>query len=251
MTGTPVAIALALGCMLSCSTAPRKTVHAEHPERLDFNGTRASWRVFTDDSICEAEPRFLRDELLSVNELLKRFVARAEADDKAPWPAADVALIAEAQRVLPEVISQHAENLAQVQRCAFRETAGYPSVIERGLAFVAQSKALLESAPQVIARVKARRAYAVWDASRLASQESARRLCPTKATRQPVLYFAFRDESQRTSWLFCDGVAVLKTADHEPEVEMPPAELGRRTRRAADYLRLASEYPKSTIVAPP
>ena len=236
-----------LAALLGCAT-PRPPPRAE---RLDFNGVRAAWRPFNDGAICDAEPRFLLDELLSVNELLKRFLRDTEGDAAAPWPDAQVALVDEGRRTLPPVMATHERNLRLVAACEFSGRAGYPVVRERGAELLADVKGRLEEAPRVIAEVRRRRALEAWTQQRLSSQDAARRGCPARGG-ATTLYFAWRDERGVTSYYFCDGATVTSGGSEGPRFEPAPAELGRGRRPTEKQYHLAVErFPREAILAPP
>ncbi len=221
-------------------------------ERLDFNGVRASWRPFTDAAVCDAEPRFLLDELLSVNEVLKRFLRDTAGDATASWPDAQVTLVDEGRATLPRVMTEHERTLGLVARCEFADRAGYPVVLERGRELLADTRRRLEEAPAVIAEVKRRRALEAWQQQRLSSQDAARRTCPAARLGAAVVYFAFRDEAGLTSFLFCDGAAVTSRAGEAPRVEPAPLELTRGRRIGEKvYLAAAARFPAEAILAPP
>lgn len=239
---------LPLLALAGCAT-PRPAPRGEH---LDFGGVRATWRPFVDNGICEAEPRFLRDELLSVNEVLKRFLKDSEGDAAAPWPDAQVKLVADAQTALPPVMEVHERNLRLVAGCEFHTSGGYPVVLERGDELLRDVRARLKEAPLVIAEVRRKRAMDTWNQQRLSSQDSARRTCPPPRPGAAVLYFAFRDAAGLTSYFFCDGAAVMKREGEAPRLEPAPFQpkRGKRVTEKA-YLAATDKYPAEAVVVPP
>lgn len=238
--------------LLATACVPAKRAAPLRPERLDWNGVRASWRDFPAGGICDAEPRFLLDELLSVNELLKRFLKDTEGEADAPWPDSQMALIDEGRERLPPVMDAHEQNLDQLERCAFRDGQGYPLVRRNGRQFIERTRRWLDEAPRVIAQVKRQRAREAWERERLATQEGARRTCPSARLGAATIYFAFRDDEGRTSFYFCDGASVLAREGAQPVFEPAPAELGRGKRTPEKtYLTAAQRYPKEAILTPP
>lgn len=237
---------LAMGCATVKARPPPPTT------RLELSGARATWRPFTDASVCDAEPRFLLDELLSVNEVLKRFLRDTAGDESSEWPERQVALVEEGGRVLPLMMREHERNLALVERCSFASHAGYPVVLERGRKFINDVRERLDEAPRLIETVKRRRALETWHQQRLSTQDAARRTCPSARLGAAVVYFAWRDEAGVSSWLFCDGAAVSKAGDEAPRVELPPTELSRGKRvPEKTYLQAVARYPAESIFAPP
>lgn len=229
----------------ACATAkPQLT-----SEVVDFGGVRASMRDFPGGTICEAEPRFLMDELASVNALLRRFLQDAPQGVDADWSDAGIALIAEGQERLPALLERHARSLAAVGRCEFGRSGAFSGLVERGQDFIAKTRARLAAAPGELAAVKQARALAEWKQRRAEQQEGARRSCPSKPTSR--IYFAWL-EGQRTTWLFCDGALVTRDESGPASVELPPDGFSKGKRPTeAVYLAAVKRYPAEAVVAPP
>lgn len=243
-------LVLVLLTAAGCATVEKKP--PVRPERLDWNGVRATWRTFEPGAICEAEPRFLLDELLSVNELLKRFLRDTEGGEDAPWTEAQVALVKDGRAQLPPVMEVHSRNLAELERCAFKETLGYPVVRKRGRELLERTRDWLDEAPRVIARVHRQRALEAWHEQRLSSQETARRNCPSARLGATVIYFAYRDPEGLTSFYFCDGAAVLQRSGESPKLEPAPVELAKGRRPTPKtYFAAAERFPAEAILSPP
>lgn len=219
-------------------------------EPFDFGGARATVRAFPGDTICEAEPRFLLDELSSVNGLLGRFVGAAPERADAEWTDSAIALVEEAQDRLPPLLELHQRSLASLRRCAFGVKGAWPGLINRGLALLERTRGVLAAAPGLLKAVRSARALAEWRRERLTQQESARRACPVRLGKA-IIYFAWR-EGGRTSWLFCDGAQVTREGNERPRLEGSALEFtrGRRPSEAA-YFTAVGRYPAAAVSAPP
>lgn len=233
--------------LIGCT--PARTVVRSEP--FDFGGVRATTRQFPGDSICEAEPRFLLDELSSVNGLLNHFLEGLPEDAGADWSEAAMALVEEGTTRLPPLLTQHQRSLQTLERCPFAAQGAWPSLISRGTGLLERVRARLEEAPEEIRRVQHARAVEAWQQERLAQQESARRSCPQRRVPTPRIYFAWR-EGLLTTWLFCDGAQITREADLRPELEPPPAELirGRRPSDGA-YHAAVGRFPAGAVLSPP
>lgn len=219
-------------------------------EPFDLGGVRATVREFSGQSICEAEPRFLLDELSSVNGLLTHFLHDVPADAGADWSEKAMALVEEGSARLPALLALHQRSLEALERCQFAAQGVWPSLISRGARLISRVRACLEEAPEELRRVRSARMMEVWQQERLAQQDSARRTCPRRL-RKPFIYFAWR-EGLRTTWLFCDGAQITREAHRSPELEPPPPGFvrGKRPTDKA-YQAAVARFPKAGVIAPP
>lgn len=207
-------------------------------------------RDFAGASICEAEPRFLLDELSSVNGLLGRFLKDVANGGAEPLSEAAIALVEEGGTRLPPLLEVHQRSLRFVARCEFAAQGAWPTLISRGNTLVADTHRRLETAPEEVRALRAAQALEAWHKELRAQQDSARRACPRRSA-APVVYFAWR-EAGRTTWLFCDGAQVTREGQQRPELEAAPEELarGRRPHEGA-YLSATGRYPTGAVMAPP
>lgn len=232
--------------LCGCAAAPVK----RKAERFDFAGTRATYRVFTDASVCEAEPQFLADELLSVNEVFKRFLRDTPDSSNDAWTDAQFALMEDGLAKLPPLLDTHRTHVTLIGRCGFAKQGAWPEMLSRADTLLDGARARLDVGPILMKEVRRRTALAEWNRQRLEQQESARRSCPAKLG-AATIYFAYRDEAGRTSYLFCDGALVTVT-DGEPKLEPAPAELvGRKAPPAKAYLSAVERYPKAAVLTSP
>jgi len=214
-------------------------------EYRDYSGARAD--------LCDVEPRWLVDELSSVNGLLARFLASTKeaADPKSLQHAEHLALLQEATRSLSPVIEIHRKNLAALRECDFRQTGAFAEIARRGTELLELSKARLAEASVALAAAELLRAQQRWAEEAPAREAAAKATwCPRNPKLgQGELYFARQYPNGRTEWLFCDGVMVEASAGGEPELVTPEWLSSRERRRIQPqrYLEAAKAYPASEI----
>lgn len=220
------------------------------PSPFDFGGVRATVRDFPPGALCEAEPRFLIDELSSVNGLLSGFLAAVPSRPGEPWKEAAISLLEEAGSRLPPLLQLHTRSLNDLAVCPFAKQGAWPSLSSRGRALVEETRQRLETAPEEVNRGRREQALQEWRKQRLVQQEAARRACPQRPGRA-IVSFAWR-EGVLTTWLFCDGAQVTREGQRRPELESAPDELlrGRRPSEGA-YFSAVGSYPSAAVVAPP
>jgi hypothetical protein len=238
---------LSLLFVVGCAQARPAIIRSEP---FDFGGVRATVRAFPGDAICEAEPRFLLDELSSVNGLLSRFLGTAPSRADAEWTDPALALVEEAVERLPALVQLHQRNLDSLGRCEFATQGAWPPLVVRGRELLERTRALLAAAPDLLQTVRNARALADWRRERLVQQQSARRTCPVRLG-SAIIYFAWR-EAGRTTWLFCDGAEVHREGDGKPRLEGAAVEFTRGRRPSeATYFTAVGRYPASAVAAPP
>lgn len=221
---------------------------------VEFAGSRATYRSYADEParICNAEPRWLMDELTSVNGMLSRFLdSTAPTRPEVPLSIAERRRMSEAAEALPPILDEHAQNLEAMSKCGFAERGGFPVVRKRGMEYVAQIRKLLDDAPALIEYANAVDRLEAWRRELPRSEVDARLGCPPRQGK--TLYFAHEQENGTRIFAFCDGTKV--TAQHGKElVWTEPSFLPARERRrwrAAPYLKLVRSYPEEQIVRPP
>lgn len=214
--------------LIASSCAPR--VVEVRTEVIDLIGVRAVMRLDA-ATLCEAEPRFLLDDVSSVNALLRAFI-RAWPGTPAPeWTDQELELLAEATQTLPRVVQAHGETLAHLERCPFARTGAWPELTARAQGSITEVRARLEQIPEGLQAAKHARAVTSWRRDRLSNAEAARRAC-TPRTRATI-YAAWRD-GERTTWRFCDGVEAHAERGNAPRLEgITARSLPERVYRAA------------------
>jgi hypothetical protein len=216
---------------------------------------RAEYRDYTGarDDLCDVEPRWLVDELSSVNGLLARFLASTKeaVNPQALQHAEHLALLQEATRTLGPVMEIHRKNLEALSECGFRKTGAFPDIAQRGTELLERSKARLADASTALAAAELLKAQQRWAEEAPAREAAARETwCPARPKPgQGELYFARQYPNGRTEWLFCDGAMVEEAAGGEPRF-VPPEWLSSRERRRLQpqrYLEAAKAWPASEI----
>jgi hypothetical protein len=219
---------------------------------------RASYRDYAGSriSICTAEPRWLQDQLTSVNGVLNRWLEATARAPEETWTHDELSLLEEGARTLPPLVDVHAQNLADVGRCSFAKDRVYPHLRERGAELVAAARARIEQAPRLQAHILAREALALWREERPMREGEARNRCPPKPNprARPVVYYAWEAEDGRVSWLFCNGARVITPpGGGEPEFDPPPGMHPRDARRIQPrpHIDAAVDYPPEGVDRPP
>ncbi len=214
-------------------------------------GGQVTFRAWGGAGICEAEPRFLLDELTAVNSALQRWLDRVRGDAPAAWPESRIAEATRSMDPLADLLREHTLNLEALGGCDFAESAGYPFVRRRGAELVSAVRERTQQLERVHAASRAARALEAWVRGLDAERTAARRSCPARAA-APVVFFGWRDEEGVTHWLFCDGASVEQPPNAEPVllmgVEDPPR---RRRYKDEQYLEAAKSFPAGRVSAPP
>lgn len=247
--GGGVVVGLLAGC-LAHQSLPKPP-----PNVVEVAGGRATWREYGGHrvaGICDAEPRFLLDELTGFDALLKRFLDKAAGDEPNDWPEARIEGVEEWVSQLEPAVAQHEKNLARVRRCAFARTSGYPWLLERSGTLLAAFHARVPELTDVVHGARLARQVAEWNV-RVRDEERSRRLgCPARA-RTPTVYFAYRDVGDVTHWYFCDGATASGHTGREPAVEDLPLapSNGQRRFTKKDYLLAAKKIGADEVLSPP
>jgi hypothetical protein len=223
----------------------RYTLGMGRAEYRDYSGARAD--------LCDSEPRWLADELSSVNGLLSRFLSSTEEATKpqALHHAEHLALLQEATRSLGPVMEIHRQNLAALRECGFQGTGAFPDIALRGAELLERAKARLADSSGALAAAELQRAQQAWAEEAPAREATARRTWCASSPKlgNADLYFARQYPNGRTEWLFCDGLMVEEAAGGTPQL-ITPEWINRKERRRIQpqrYLDAAKNYPASDI----
>ncbi|NMO20881.1 hypothetical protein HPC49_36695 [Pyxidicoccus fallax] len=236
-----------LGAVLcACASRPAPPVKSytlgmSRADYRDYAGARAN--------PCDAEPRWLSDELTAVNSLLSRFLRETEnaARPEAPEHEQHVALLQEAMKTLPPVLAVHRGTLAKLPECGFRRSGAFPEIARRGAELVEAAGTRLTDAPRTLAAAQRKEAVRKWKEEGPAREASARgNWCPEKPqVGQAVAYYVRMDADGRTVAHFCDGHRVEQVSGGEPQL-IEPEGLSRAMRRRVQpkaYLDAAANFP--------
>jgi hypothetical protein len=237
-------------CALLGACAARKPAELRS---YSLGMARAEYRDYAGSTLCDAEPRWLVDELSSVNGLLARFLSSTEeaAKPESPQHEQHLTLLQEATRTLPPVMESHRRNLATLSDCGFHRTGAFPEIARRGSELLGLAKSRLDEAPAVLAVLALREAQRKWQEEAPAREAAAKQTwcTPNSKVGGADLYFAREYPNGRIEWLFCDGLSVEAPPGGEPQV-ITPEWISRRDRRRIQpqrYLDAAKAYPASEI----
>lgn len=214
-------------------------------EYRDYAGAKAN--------PCDAEPRWLADELTAVNGLLARFLRETEqmGGPESPEQARKRALAQEATQTLPPVMSVHQGTLAALEQCGFRRSGAFPEISRRGAELLTAAKARLAETPALLAAAALSEARARWKEEAPQREATARsNWCPEKRQLgRPDVYYARQQPDGHIAWHFCDGHRVERAPGAEPQfVELEG--LTRRERRLVQpqrYLEAAGNFPGEEV----
>jgi hypothetical protein len=218
------------------------------PEHRVWAGTwRAIWHDWSGADVCETEPSWLLEELTQVNEVLERFTAK-----QGTWREDELPVLEEAVRGLDPVVDAHLKNIAAAARCPFAQTGVYRATLEKGASLANAARAELDSAPKLLAFVHHQQALERWRKSLVQRREAGRSSCADAGT-GPTVYFAWSDELEGTTYLYCDGAVVRAALTGAIELvatpeSWPVAQLKSLREKCLDLARL---YPGGLIERPP
>ena len=215
--------------------------------------SRANYRAYSKQTtLCAAEPRWLFDELASVNNLLDRFLDDTLIRKDGTFSDMQILKLEEAVKTLPAVLDSHEKNLALLDGCAFATQRGFPILAKKGKVYARDARRRLEDAPAQVARVKQQKALAEWK-DRVGREKVTLSLGCPRRSRTPIVYFAWQDEQGLTTWLFCDGSRVVSERGSDPAFEAPQSLTARQLRRlkASRYLSAAKHHPEGGVMRPP
>lgn len=233
-------MSLALGACGARNVAP--------VQRYSLGVARADYRDYTGarSNICDAEPRWLTDELSAVNGLMTRFLSETEQvkNPKSVDYARSMELLKEASGSLEKVLKVHQNNLQAVQKCGFAKNGAFPDIAKRGTELLEQSRARMAEGSQVLALEEAQRK---WKEEAPQREQAARQ---TWCAKNPEvgstdLYYARKYIDGTTEWLFCDGHVVQSAKGSEPALFSPEglSAKDRRKVKPPRYLEAAQGYP--------
>lgn len=246
MTARTTAFSLVLCGLSACATtsAPLK------PLEVEIAGGRATYRDYraSPGRLCDAEHRWLLDEVVGVNGVLRRFV-EGVGDGDLTRRKRD--LLDEGAQKLPEVLAAHEATLNQLERCSFANRGGFTAATESGRQYVADARALLASAPARIARAEAVERLRLWRVNLPRDQQEAEAGCGKRNQRR--IYFAWEQENGTRTFAFCDGATVTQRHGDKPLWIPPPnaPTRGRNVPRESDYLEAMIDYSVEMISRPP
>ncbi|SET19734.1 hypothetical protein [Stigmatella erecta] len=238
-------------CVLLSACAAKQ---APPLQRYTLGMGRAEYRNYGGaEALCEAEPRWLSDELSSINGVLSRFLANTAhaAQPEALQHAEHLELLQEASRTLGPVLEVHTQNLRALPSCGFHRSGAFPDIARRGAELVKDAKVRLDGASGAVAAAELRKAQRQWEAEAPGREAQAKQTwCSANVTvGSGDLYFARQYPNGRTEWLFCDGLMVEQPPQGEPTL-FTPDWISRRDRRRIQpqkYLDAAKAYPAEEI----
>ncbi len=237
------------GCATAKQTVPVQRYSLGLLARADYRdyaGAKAN--------ICEAEPRWLTDELSAVNGLMARFLSSTDQalDPEGVEHDKHLEMLKQASETLGSVLDVHEANLTSMKACAFATKGAFPELSRRGKDLLDRARSRLADAPKAIEASELKEKQRLWVEEAPMREQTARQ---TWCAKRPEvgntdLYFARQYTNGRTEWLFCDGHVVEVAANgNEPVLVSPPGLSWRERRRVKPprYIEAARNYPLEEI----
>lgn len=249
MSSTP-RIFISAAVLLFAACAHRKAP-APPLTHVEFGNSRAAYRSYSATAACEAEPRWLAEELGSVNALLSRFLATTDKPLDEQWLPQEEAMLASGRNALTPVLEVHASNLRAAKKCSFARHSALVHVLKEGPALIQDVRSRLEIADQLAAHLAGRRALAAWRERVKTERVEYLSFC---APRSHEIYFAYQDEAGATHVLFCDDARLTYppgSVTGEVSIPGPTKPRALRNRLEALYVKKATAYPKEEVRVPP
>jgi hypothetical protein len=232
--------------------------HPKPPPTQSFSlaAYKASYRdtKAAKTSLCSAEGPAIAQEIDGMNALLESFLGETSAPADGVWTDEHLALLRDAQKLLPPVLDGYESELKQVTACKWKKL-DLAEPDHKGLEYVHLTRGRLVDAPGLMASVELGRALKKWHGSLAEEEQSAQaQWCPPKPKAGSIeIYFAFQDEKGHWEWHFCDGGRVQAMGGGPGEF-IPPAN-DKKKRKPKPYLDAALKYPNSEVhkapAAPP
>ncbi|MDX2013359.1 MAG: hypothetical protein SFW67_24395 [Myxococcaceae bacterium] len=235
----------------------KRIVQAPPEAFVTLGGQRATYRDYSSiPDLCFLDPKVVHGDFDSMGALLVNFLGQTSAGPDGMWAEEHVALLEQAQQVLPVALDLEQRGLAQAAKasCTFQGLTRAKELNEMARRRLAEAPGLLEV-------VKAKKALAAWKEALPASQQAEkdkRCAAPPKGVKpavSPVVYAAFEDEKNRAEWLFCDGAKVAASPGNPPAFEPPPADptakKPKKTPDAKAYLEAQAKFPPAEVSRAP
>jgi hypothetical protein len=239
------------------SSCVKRIVQAPPEAFVTLGGQRATYRDFSSiPDLCFLDPKVVHGDFDSMGVLLANFLGQTSAGPDGMWAEEHVALLEEAQKVLPVALDLQQRGLGQAAKasCSFQGLTRAKELNE-------MARRRLAEAPELLEVVKAKKALAAWKDALPASHQAAKdKACapPAKGAKPPpgpVVYAAFEDEKNRAEWLFCDGAKVAASPGNPPAYEAPPADpAAKKPKKAPDakaYLEAQAKFPAADVSRAP
>lgn len=230
----------------ACYITPAKPPPATMFELGDMRTPIVDYRE-SDSPICSAEPRWLVEELMNVNNVLDRFLTRTNPAQALTWSEGQRGLAIDGRALLPDLVEVHVSNLQLLSRCGIASWQSLPRLRERGLEL---SAAVTERLPQislVLEYIDAQIVLDQWDDDFATRRQRAESTVCNARSPQTEIYYAQETADGESQWYFCNGAMVTRRAGSEPDFNPPR---GRRVR-SSDYMRAAREFPSENVQVAP
>jgi hypothetical protein len=237
----------ALLLFLSCAAKPIIKPPAESKVTVgDKTGIYRPWDRAID--LCAIDKKLFEADLQSMNVLLADFLGKTTNAPDALWSAEQIALLEQAQKVLPMPLDIETNAIAKVRKagCKFDQ-------LQPAEEMISQSQKRLKEAPDLLAGAKAKLELQQWKVGIISLMEQGKTKCPEKpkSNAPPMVYFASADENAKAEWFFCDGQKVVASPGNPPALELPAIDPSvkkqPKVKKPQPYLDAATAYPSDRV----
>ncbi len=245
---------LVLLCVLGAAVVGcgKKRISPGADQTVDLAGKQATWHEWKLTNICEVDERRVEQDLSSMKELLLSALGQTSASFDGAWSDEHLAILEKMPKALPDALDSVERGVADAASCKWSEQSKVPSLLGPLGELLAQARRKVETAPALLAKVKAYQALKSWKEKQPEAKESAKKdWCPPKPKAgMPDIYYAFEDETGRSEWLFCDDAKVVMSGPGAPPAFEPPA-AAKKKPKDKPYLDAAAKYPASDVQRAP
>ena len=243
------AFLLAVSSVSGCAHQRVKPPPSEHtvlgPLTLDS-------RDYAHVNACDLAPQPLAGETERVDGFLSRYLDMTSAGREGHWSAEQLRVLRDSRTRVPKIAKNIQKVLADLNACPPDEALGFGELRRQGTELARQALLRVDEAAGILAFVRARRDLEAWRQVQAREKATAREsLCPhppRAAAKVPPIYYAAEDETQETSFFFCDDVQVTRSAARPTaSVKLPSEHPRKGAAKEGAYLTAASTFEASQV----
>ncbi len=230
----------------------KKRIDPGPDQTVQLAGKTATWHDWKMSPVCQADERKVEQDFASMKDLLLAALGQTSASFDGAWSDEHLAILEQVPRALPDALAALDRGVADAAQCQWSKESKVPALVAPLGELVGQAKRKVETAPALLAKVKAYQALKSWREKQPEAISGAKKdWCPPKPRPgQPDIYYASEDETGRTEWLFCDESKVVVAAPGTPPAFEAAASLKKKPKDKG-YLEAAAKYPASDIQRAP
>ncbi len=143
--------------VLALAGCAPKRVPAPAEQRLVLGEWSAPYRAWRQADMCFSDPALVKGELDAMSDLLSSLLGRTSASKEGMWADEHLALLEQAQKVLPPALDGYEAALAGLAGCELDPRTGLRDSLKKGELMARMARHRLEDAPALLDFVKAHR----------------------------------------------------------------------------------------------